>query len=193
MTRSQRTTSSVLLASVLGLVACAARSEAAQVGTLVLESPAFAAMATIPARYTCEGVDVSPPLRWSGVPEGTQSLVLIVDDPDAPDPAKPKRTWVHWLMYNIPPTAKGLPDGVSAGVLPPGALQGRNDWKRNAYGGPCPPVGQHRYFFKLYALDRSLTGLHDPDKDALLAAMQGHILAQGELIGTYQKAGQAPP
>lgn len=193
MTRSPRTTSSVLLASVLGLAACAARSEAAQLGTLVLESPAFAAMATIPARYTCEGVDVSPPLRWSGVPEGTQSLVLIVDDPDAPDPAKPKRTWVHWLLYNIPPTAKGLPDGVSAGVLPPGALQGRNDWNRNAYGGPCPPVGQHRYFFKLYALDRSLTGLHDPDKDALLAAMQGHILAQGELIGTYQKTGQAPP
>lgn len=193
MTRSPRTTSSVLLASVLGLATCAARSEAAQVGTLVLESPAFAAMATIPARYTCEGVDVSPPLRWSGVPEGTQSLVLIVDDPDAPDPARPKRTWVHWLLYNIPPTAKGLPDGVSAGVLPPGALQGRNDWKRNAYGGPCPPVGRHRYFFKLYALDRSLTGLHDPDKDALLAAMQGHILAQGELIGTYQKTGQAPP
>lgn len=124
MTRSPRTTSSVLLASVLGLAACAARSEAAQLGTLVLESPAFAAMATIPARYTCEGVDVSPPLRWSGVPEGTQSLVLIVDDPDAPDPARPKRTWVHWLLYNIPPTAKGLPDGSERRGVAAGRVAG---------------------------------------------------------------------
>jgi hypothetical protein len=193
MTLPHRPTSSVLLASVLGLTACAARSEAAALGSLVLQSPAFAAKAAIPSRFTCEGVDVSPPLRWMGVPEGTQSLVLIVDDPDAPDPAHPKRTWVHWLLYNIPATTKELLEGASAGQLPPGTLQGRNDWKRSEYGGPCPPIGRHRYFFKLYALDQMLDGLHDPDKAALLAAMEGHILAQGELIGTYQKTGHAPP
>lgn len=194
MPRLARPTASVLLATVLGVVTCAARGEAAAPGRgLTLRSPAFSPMASIPARYTCEGADVSPPLRWSGVPAGTGSLVLIVDDPDAPDPAHPQVTWVHWLVYNIPPGSTGLPEAASASSLPPGASQGRNDWKRAGYGGPCPPVGRHRYFFKLYALDRALSGLGEPDKAALLAAMEGHVLAQTELIGTYVKTGAARP
>ena len=184
-----RPPASILLASVLGVAVCAARGEAAEPARLTLRSPAFAAMAAIPAKYTCEGDDVSPPLSWTGVPEGTQSLALIVDDPDAPDPAKPARIWVHWLLFNIPPTAAGLLEGASTAGLPAGSLQGRNDWQRDHYGGPCPPIGRHRYFFKLYALDRKLT-LHAPDKAALVAAMKGHILAQSELIGTYQKTGR---
>lgn len=189
MAPASRPPASILFASVLGVAVCAARGEAAAPVRLELRSPAFAAMAAIPARYTCEGDDVSPPLSWTGVPEGTQSLVLIVDDPDAPDPAKPTRIWVHWLVFNIPPTTTGLPEAASAAGLPPGSLQGQNDWQRDEYGGPCPPIGRHRYFFKLYALDRKL-GLREPDKAALVAAMKGHILAQGELIGTYQKTGQ---
>jgi len=187
MTSLYRPTSSVLLAGMIGLSSCSSRSEAATPGSLALHSSAFASMAAIPVRFTCEGADVSPPLSWTGLPEGTESLVLIVDDPDAPDPAKPKRTWVHWLLYNIPASATGLPEAVSAEQLPPGTKQGRNDWQRGDYGGPCPPIGRHRYFFKLYALDRTLTGLHDPDKAALVKAMQGHILGKTELIGTYKK------
>lgn len=180
---------SVLLPGLL-LAACAARSEAAGPASLALRSSAFAAMATIPARYTCEGEDVSPPLSWTGIPEEAQSLVLIVDDPDAPDPARPTRTWVHWLIYNIPPTAAGLPEAATGASLPAGAALGRNDWQRADYGGPCPPIGRHRYFFKLYALDRKLTGLREPSKAALVAAMDGHILAQGQLVGTYEKTGR---
>ncbi len=114
--------------------------------TLTLKSPAFSHLGEIPRRYTCEGADVSPPLAWSGVPEGTRGLALVVDDPDAPDPAAPKMTWVHWVLYNLPPTAGALPEGVETDALPPGTLEGLNDWKQPGYGGPCPPIGRHRYF-----------------------------------------------
>ena len=152
-----------------------------------LTSSAFTEGAPIPKRYTCEGENVSPPLAWSGAPAGTRSLVLIVDDPDAPDPAAPKMTWVHWVLYDVPPTAAGLAQAVSAAALPKGTRQGVNDWKRTGYGGPCPPIGRHRYFHKLYALDAVLGDLGKPDKATLEAAMQAHVLAQAQLIGTYQK------
>ena len=154
---------------------------------LNLSSSAFAPDGAIPSVYTCEGNDVSPPLAWSGVPAGTKSLALIVDDPDAPDPAQPRMTWVHWVLYDIPPTANGLSEAVATAALPPGTREGLNDWGRTGYGGPCPPIGRHRYFHKLYALDAVLPDLGEPDKAALERAMQGHILAQAELIGTYQK------
>lgn len=157
--------------------------------TLTLTSTAFAAGGEIPAKYTCEGMDISPPLVWRGTPAATKSLVLIVDDPDAPDPAAPKMTWVHWLLYNLPPDVHELPEAVTRGHLPSGTLEGLNDWKRAGYGGPCPPVGRHRYFHKLYALDVVLSGLGTPTKPALEAAMRGHVLATGELMGTYQKRG----
>ena len=141
----------------------------------------------IPRRHTCEGEDVSPELRWSGVPPEARSLVLIVDDPDAPDPAAPRTTWVHWVLYDIPADATGLAEGVAGAALPGGTKQGRNDWKRTGYGGPCPPIGRHRYFHKLYALDTTLDGLDQPTKVDLEAAMEGHILAEAQLLGTYQK------
>jgi Raf kinase inhibitor-like YbhB/YbcL family protein len=158
--------------------------------TLVLTSPAFEPRGEIPARFTCEGADVSPPLAWSGAPSGTRSLALIVDDPDAPDPAAPKTTWVHWVLYDLPPASGGLPEEVAPAALPPGTRQGRNDWKRTGYGGPCPPIGRHRYFFKLYALDAVLGDLGAPTKARLLQAMEGHVLAQAELVGTYRKHGR---
>lgn len=157
---------------------------------LTLSSPAFAAHAEIPASYTCDGPDLSPPLVWSGVPEGTQSLALIIDDPDAPDPRAPKLTWVHWVLYNIPPQAPGLPEGAATNHLPPGTCVGENDWKRRDYGGPCPPIGRHRYFHKLYALNQILPQLTHPTKLELERAMRGHILAYAELVGTYQRPGR---
>ena len=159
--------------------------------TLTVTSSAFENGGEIPSRCTCEGQDLSPDLAWAGVPAGTRTLVLIVDDPDAPDPAAPKMTYVHWVLYNIPATAAGLPEGVSSAGLPTGTRDGVNDWKRTGYGGPCPPIGRHRYFHKLYALDRELPDLHRPTKPALEAAMQGHVLGQAELMGTYQKKGRA--
>lgn len=150
-----------------------------------LSSSTFAPRSEIPARHTCEGEDVAPPVQWKGVPDRTASLVLIVDDPDAPDPAAPLRTWVRWVLFNIPPTASGLPEGGRP--LPAGTREGLNDWGRHGYGGPCPPVGRHRYFFKLYALDTALPALSRPTKAAVEQAMRGHVLAQAELIGTYQK------
>jgi len=150
-----------------------------------ITSTAFAHNGEIPARCTCEGQDASPPLVWSGIPSGAKSLVLIVDDPDAPDPAAPRMTWVHWLLYNLPPSSAGLTEGIKA--LPAGTLEGVNDWKRTGYGGPCPPIGRHRYFYKLYALDAALPDLNRPTKPALERAMQGHIIGQAELVGTYQK------
>jgi len=152
--------------------------------TLTLTSSAFRHQDNIPARYTCNGDDLAPPLTWSGVPAGTQSLALIVDDPDAPDPKHPRQTWVHWLVYNLPADCNGLPEGSE---LPASALTGRNDWNRTDYGGPCPPVGRHRYFHKLYALDVQLPDLKHPGKGALEMAMKGHVLAQAELIGLYQR------
>jgi Raf kinase inhibitor-like YbhB/YbcL family protein len=155
--------------------------------TFTLHSPAFADGQTIPIQYTCQGQDVSPPLAWTGIPEGTRSLVLIVDDPDAPDPQAPKMTWVHWVLYNLPPDSEGVTEGRAPASLPPGTEEGVNDWRRTGYGGPCPPIGRHRYFHKLYALDTRLAGLNKPTKAQVEAAMQGHVLAQAVLIGTYQK------
>lgn len=152
-----------------------------------LTSPAFGPYGEIPRRHTCEGEDLAPPLQWHGVPAAAQSLALIVDDPDAPDPAAPQRTWVHWVLYELPPTASGLPEGGRP--LPPGTCEGRNDWQRTGWGGPCPPIGRHRYFFKLYALDIRLHDLVHADKNALEHAMHGHVLAQVTLIGTYQRQG----
>ncbi|TKC86059.1 YbhB/YbcL family Raf kinase inhibitor-like protein [Trinickia terrae] len=155
--------------------------------SLTLTSPAFQNGAGIPARHTCQGADVSPPLAWSGVPANAKSLALIVDDPDAPDPAAPKVVWVHWVLYDIPPGASGLPEGAGGGAPPQGAQHGVSDFQRAQYNGPCPPVGRHRYFFKLYALDTVLPDLGKPSKAALEKAMQGHIVAHAELVGTYQK------
>lgn len=156
--------------------------------TLTLTSTAFADGTNIPRKHTCQGDDVSPPLAWSGIPDGTQSLVLIVDDPDAPDPAKPQRVWVHWVLYNLPPDSSGLAEAVTADALPEGAENGLNDWDRTGYGGPCPPIGRHRYFHKLYALDVRLDGLSSPRKADVEAAMRGHVLAEAVLMGTYIKA-----
>jgi Raf kinase inhibitor-like YbhB/YbcL family protein len=153
-----------------------------------LTSPSFGPQRSIPQRYTCDGENVSPPLAWSEVPSGAKTLALIMDDPDAPDPAKPRMTWVHWVLYNIPAVANGLPEGVDAHSVPAGTLEGKNDWKKTGYGGPCPPIGRHRYVHKLYALDAVLPDLRQPNKAALEAAMKGHILAQAELVGTYQHA-----
>jgi len=152
---------------------------------LTLSSSSFTNQGEIPSRFTCEGDDVSPALAWSGAPAGTKSLALIVDDPDAPDPQAPRLTWVHWVVYDLPPGTTGLAEGVRA--LPAGARDGFNDWKRTGYGGPCPPIGRHRYFHKLYALDAVLGDLGTPTKAALEQAMKGHVLAQAELVGTYQK------
>lgn len=154
--------------------------------SLKLESPAFAPMGGIPAVYTCDGKDSSPPLRWSGVPRGTRSFVLIVDDPDAPDPAAPKRTYVHWVLYDIPATTTGLDEGITSVALPSGTREGVNDWERTGYGGPCPPIGRHRYFFKLSALDMLLGDLDRATKADVEHAMQGHVLERAELVGTYQ-------
>lgn len=152
-----------------------------------ITSPAFTHQGEIPIKHTCEAQDVSPALAWSGVPEKAKSLVLVLDDPDAPDPAAPKMTWVHWILYNLPVTSKGLPEAATGKDLPSGTLEGLNDWKRTGYGGPCPPIGRHRYFHKLYALDVVLPDLKTPTKAQLEKAMAGHIVAHAELIGTYQK------
>jgi len=173
----------VALALAGGVASAAERSK-----TMELTSSAFAQNADIPRQHTCEGSDQSPPLAWSGVPAGTKSLALIVDDPDAPDPAAPKMTWVHWVLYNIPPDTTGFAAGKSRpSDLPHGTREGLNDWKREGYGGPCPPIGRHRYVHKLYALDSVLPVLQPATKAALEKAMQGHILAKGELVGYYRK------
>ena len=152
---------------------------------MTISSSAFVHEAQIPKRYTCEGQDISPPLAWRNVPAGALSLVLIEDDPDAPDPAAPRMTWVHWVLYNLPVSTAGLPEAVKS--LPSGTLEGLNDWKRTGYGGPCPPIGRHRYFHKLYALDVVLPNLKTPTKKLLEQAMNGHILAEARLVVTYQK------
>lgn len=152
-----------------------------------IASTAFGQMAEIPRLYTCEGRDVSPPLAFADIPAGTRSLALIVHDPDVPSPDAPRRIWVHWLLYNLPADCTGLPEAVAS--LPAGTLEGKNDWGRTGYGGPCPPKGRHRYFHTLYALDCRLPDLRQPTKTALEQAMQGHILARAELIGTYQRQG----
>lgn len=160
---------------------------------LTLSSAAFSDGSDMPRRYTCEGEDVSPPLAWSGAPETTRSFALIVEDPDAPDPAAPTRIWTHWVIYDIPASVRALPAGDDGFVLPAGAVVGLNDWQRAHYGGPCPPIGRHRYFHRLFALDCRLEGLQAPTRAQLLRAMQGHVLAEAQLLGTYQKAGSNRP
>jgi hypothetical protein len=154
---------------------------------LTIGSAAFEDGAPMATKYTCEGDDISPPLQWDGIPEGTRSLALIMDDPDAPDPKAPKMTYVHWVLYNLPPDSNGLPERTRSEDLPPGTLEGLNDWQRTGYGGPCPPIGRHRYFHKLYALDTVLDDLGQPTKAQLLKAMESHVLAQAQVMGTYQK------
>ncbi|MGD1982731.1 MAG: YbhB/YbcL family Raf kinase inhibitor-like protein [Chromatiaceae bacterium] len=155
--------------------------------TLSLRSSAFDDGGEIPREHTCEGDDTSPPLSWSGVPQDTRSLVLIIDDPDAPDPAAPKMTWVHWVLFNIPPDATGLAAAMTSEQLPDGTGEGLNDWQRTGYGGPCPPIGRHRYFHKLYALDKVLSAMQQPTKTEVEKAMAGHVVASAQLIGTFQK------
>lgn len=156
---------------------------------LTIRSPAFADGGEIPSRHTCEGADTSPPLEFSGVPAGARSLALIVDDPDAPDPRAPKMVFVHWVLHDLPPDAPGLAEGLASKELPRGARQGQNDYRRGGWGGPCPPIGRHRYFFKLYALDAALGDLGPVTKARLLRIMEGHVLEEAQLMGTYQKRG----
>lgn len=198
-------TKSTALLAMIGVLGCSRGSDAAKdsasagvavtstgsVGsypmTLKVTSTAFEQGGSIPTQYTCEGKDVSPPLSWSDLPSNAKSVAIIVDDPDAPDPAKPRRVYVHWVVYNIPAQTSSLPENASKSGMPSGAVQGKNDWDKPEYGGPCPPIGRHRYFFKLYALDTTISGLKDATKADLERAMKGHIVDSGELMGTYQK------
>jgi hypothetical protein len=152
-----------------------------------LASAAFEHGGSIPSRYTGEGEDANPPLEWSGAPPETQSYVLIVDDPDVPDPAAPRRTWVHWVVYDIPGPSNALQEGVSRRAMPEGCREGKNDSGEIGYGGPYPPIGRHRYFFKLYALDRTLELREGHTKTEILRAMHGHVLTSAELMGTYER------
>ena len=161
--------------------------------SIVLMSSQFTANGAIPAAHTCQGADKSPALHWSGVPATAKSLALVVVDPDAPDPKAPKMTWTHWAIYNLPPTATALPDGATKATLPPGTREANNDWGQPGWRGPCPPVGRHRYFFKLYALDVVLPPIAGADRAKLEAAMKGHVVAEGQLIGTYEKGPQGGP
>lgn len=149
---------------------------------MTITSPAFTNHGPIPVVYTCDGRSISPELNWSRVPDHTQSLALIVEDPDAPH-----TTWVHWVVYNLPADIDGLGRNIKPEQLPPSARQGLNSWHRTGYGGPCPPAGRHRYFFRLYALDTMLPNLHKPDADALRQAMSGHILEKARLVGLYKR------
>ncbi len=173
---------SFLIAVDVVLIGAASGTEMA----LTITSPAFQQGGKIPSNYTCEGDDVSPPLVFAGAPKGAKSLALVIDDPDAPDPNAPKRVWVHWVVLNLPPDTSGLEENASASGLPKGAVQGVNDFRNKAYGGPCPPIGRHRYFHKLYALDVALPA-KALSKAELEAAMEGHVLGKAELMGTYQK------
>ena len=153
-----------------------------EVAALTVTSSAFGDGDAIPSTYTCDGDDISPPLAWDGVPSDAVGLVLILDDPDAPG-----GTWVHWVVYDIPATTTDLPEAASSGSLPAGAGEGLNGWGEAGYGGPCPPEGSHRYYFRLYALDVELDGLQEPARADVEAAMQGHVVAEGELMGTYER------
>jgi len=152
-----------------------------------LRSASFEHDGAIPAKHTCQGDDTAPPLAWAGAPAGTRSFALIVDDPDAPDPRAPRTVWVHWVLYNLPAATAALPEGAKPADLPPEALEGVNDFGTTGYRGPCPPIGRHRYFCKVYALDTVLADLHKPKKADLEKAMRGHVLAQAQLVGTYEK------
>ena len=148
-----------------------------------LSSPAFANTGQIPVRHSCQGAEVAPPLAWTDPPPHTRAYALVVDDPDAPDPKRPTRVWVHWVLWDIPASATGLPEGAP---LPAETRVGRNDAQTMGYVGPCPPIGRHRYFFTLYALDAPLGPLEPPTKAQLLSAMRGHVLASAHLMGTYE-------
>lgn len=152
-----------------------------------LRSPSFTHQGEIPAKHTCEGGDRAPALAWTDAPAGTKSFALIVDDPDAPDPRAPKTTWVHWVLYNLPAAASALPEGATRADLPAGTREGVNDFGRGGYGGPCPPIGRHRYFHKLYALDAVLPDLGKATKAELEKAMRGHVIGEAQLVGTYEK------
>jgi len=154
-----------------------------------LTSPAFTNGGAIPAKYTGDGTDESPPLDWMGAPEGTKALALIVDDPDVPDPAAPRRTWVHWVVSDLPASVTSLKEGASRRSMPRDAREGKNDSGDLGYSGPYPPKGRHRYFFKLYALDSLLGPSAGETKSDLLRTMDGHVLAMTELMGTYERAG----
>jgi Raf kinase inhibitor-like YbhB/YbcL family protein len=154
---------------------------------LTITSPAFSSGGPIPSLHTCEGKDASPALEFGGAPQGAKSLALVVHDPDAPDPKAPRIDWVHWVLYNLPPDCRGLQQGVAETALPAGTLPGVTDFKKTAWGGPCPPIGRHRYFFVLYALDLVLPDLGTPTRQRLERAFAGHLLAKAELMGTYEK------
>lgn len=156
--------------------------------SLTLSSSAFGNGDAMPARFTGDGEDASPPLDWHGAPAGTKAFALIVDDPDAPDPAAPRRTWVHWVVADMPPTTTSLPAGASLRQMPPGSREGKNDSDEVGYSGPYPPKGRHRYFFRLYALDSMVRLPEGHTKADLLQAMEGHVLATAELMATYQRA-----
>jgi Raf kinase inhibitor-like YbhB/YbcL family protein len=148
-----------------------------------LVSTAFSEGGTIPRQYTCDGKDVSPPLTWSGVPEGAKSIALICDDPDA------SKTWVHWVIFDLPPAVKGLPEGIATSAeVAGGGTQGTNDFRKVGYGGPCPPSGTHRYFFKLYALDTQVKLKSNATKADVERAMKGHVLAEATLMGRYARS-----
>jgi len=154
---------------------------------MIFKSEAIGQGEAIPRAYTCEGQNISPPIVWDNLSKSAKSLVLIVDDPDSPDPKAPKMTYVHWVLYNIPANSKGLGAAIHEADLPRGTLQGKNDWGRVGYAGPCPPIGIHRYFFKLYALDTVLPDLHEPTKAQVESKMQNHILEMAQFYGTYVK------
>lgn len=176
----------IFAAAVAVLVFVTGGSAPAQGGgkmSIAVKSSAFEEGGMIPRKYTCDGPDLSPPLSWSGIPEGAKSIALICDDPDAP-----MGTWVHWVAYNLPAESKGLPEGVAIQEkIAGGGAQGINDFRRIGYGGPCPPGGTHRYFFKLYALDAKLDLSGKVTKAQLLKAMEGHVLAEGQLMGKYSR------
>ena len=155
-----------------------------------VSSASFGHGKDIPQSHTSDGEDLSPPLAWSDVPTGAKSLALVVEDPDAPSPAAArKHTFVHWILYNLPPSTAALPLGIDRSGLPAGAHEGRNDFGSLAYAGPSPPSGRHRYFFRLYALDTTLpTSLGVPDRKRFSEAIKGHVLAEAELMGTYERA-----
>lgn len=154
---------------------------------MTLKSSAFTDQNTIPKVFTCDDKNISPPLMWSGIPQNSKSLALIVYDPDVPAPFLPLKIWTHWVLYNIPHAVTELPQNISPENLPQGTLQGRNDWKKTGYNGPCPPFGTHRYVFKLYALDTVLPSLNQPDRATLEKAMEGHIVTRAQLIGNYKR------
>lgn len=174
------------LAAALSLLALGAAGPVSA-GGLMLSSEAFTQGNPIPARYTCDGSDISPPLAWSGIPGGTRSLALIVADPDAPNPDAPRLTWYHWVLYDIPPELSGVPEKADPQHASSAIRNGLNSWEHTSYGGPCPPVGRHRYFFHLYALDQKLDIQGQPTAEALHKAMKGHVISETALMGTYTK------